>query len=164
MYGVLRLVDCRVKANCLHVGSGIMGGSAHCGVFVRDPSPYLCGFRRKRGKFRMAKSTSTTGDWTRRPLSIRFKGRAARPLVGVPLHEGSNIWLHISRLFSEVSQIVSDCLLQSSILMLNQNCPNFFLSMDQYVKAHWFFGHLMYFSCYFGNITHKVKGKTTKSK
>ena len=45
-----RLVGCRVKVNCLLVGLGPVGGMPSVGVFLRDHSPYLLGFRRKRWK------------------------------------------------------------------------------------------------------------------
>ena len=41
------VVGCKLKANCPLVGPGSIGGVLSVGVFLRDPSPYLCVFRRK---------------------------------------------------------------------------------------------------------------------
>ena len=37
----------RIKANCLLMGPGPVGGVPSVGVFLRDSSPYLREFRRK---------------------------------------------------------------------------------------------------------------------
>ena len=36
------LVDCRFESNCPHVGPVVVGGVPFVGVFLKDPSPYLC--------------------------------------------------------------------------------------------------------------------------
>ena len=38
------LVGCRFESNCPLVGPGTIGGVPSVGVFLRDPSPYLCEF------------------------------------------------------------------------------------------------------------------------
>ena len=45
-----RLVGCRDKVNCPHVGPGIIGRNALCGFFLRDLSAYLCKYRKKNTK------------------------------------------------------------------------------------------------------------------
>ena len=56
------VVVCRDVANRPHVGPGSVSGVPSVVVFLRDPSPYLCEFRRKHGKIRTARSTSVTKD------------------------------------------------------------------------------------------------------
>ena len=57
------VLGCRVKANSPHMGSGSAVGVPSLGIFLRDPSPYLCEFRRKpRIAPNMSRSTSATGD------------------------------------------------------------------------------------------------------
>ena len=43
----IRLVGCRLKANCPLVGSEPIGDVPSVDVFLRGPSPYLFEFRRK---------------------------------------------------------------------------------------------------------------------
>ena len=42
--------SCRVKPDCLLVGSGTIGGMPSLGVFLREPDPYLREFRLKSRK------------------------------------------------------------------------------------------------------------------
>ena len=45
-----RLVGCMFESNCPHVERSTIDGMPSVGVFLRDTSPYLHKFRRKRGK------------------------------------------------------------------------------------------------------------------
>ena len=76
------LVGCKVKANCPLVGPGTVGRVPSMGVFLRDPSTYLREFRRKNGKLRTARSTSTIGDWTLHLPSTSLEHRNASLLIG----------------------------------------------------------------------------------
>ena len=44
------LVGCRFESNFPLVGHGTIGGVPSVGVFLRDPSPYLCEFQGKTRK------------------------------------------------------------------------------------------------------------------
>ena len=59
----MELVGCRIKDNCPLVGPGPVGGmTSGRGIFLRDPSPYLCKFRRNHKKIQTARLTSRTRD------------------------------------------------------------------------------------------------------
>ena len=70
------LVGCRLKANCLLMEPGRIGGMPSVGDFLWDPNPYLHKFWRKHGKVRTARSTGASGI---EPAIFRLPVLSAEP-------------------------------------------------------------------------------------
>ena len=63
------------------------------GVFLRDPCPFVCEFRRKTTeKFRPAKSTITTENWTWHFSASSFENLTPWPLVGPCVDSQTNTY------------------------------------------------------------------------
>ena len=67
------------KANYPLVEPGSTGAMPFVGIFIRDPSSYLCEFRSKPRKIPKARSTRATRDWTRYLRSTSFERRTTPP-------------------------------------------------------------------------------------